>query len=147
MKFSDLIFGAMTILSFIFALFPSTLEEVRKVDPYRLIAFCVFAVCIFYWGYSAIQRFGLLGGVLQKKRGVKVIRNPQGYQYLIEGNSCCHIPDPPTFHYLGGLFGFTPADSKVMESEEIKRKFTIGKQLPSITVYFPKAEEKSKRDV
>lgn len=73
---------------------------------------------------------------------VRVISNPQGYQYLVQGNNCCHIPDPPTFDYLGSYFGFCWADSELMLPDEINRRFTIGKQLPSILLYCPKVEQK-----
>ena len=68
------------------------------------------------------------------------IINDSKRHYLVEGKFCSHIPDPPTFEYLGRYFGFYWADSKLMTHDEIKRKFTIEKQLPSILLDCPKKE-------
>ena len=140
MKFSDVIFGVMTALTLIFTLFPSTLDEARKMDSYRLIVFCILGICIIYWIYFAIQHSNLIKGLINTKKRVRVIRNPTGYCYLVEGNTCSHIPDPPTFEYLGSYLGFQWSDLETMEATEIKRRFNIGKQLPSIRLHFPKIE-------
>lgn len=79
---------------------------------------------------------------INSNRPIEIIRNPDGYQYLVEGNKCSHVPDPPTFEYLGRFFGFSWADSKPMLSEDIKSKFVMGKQLPSILSHCPKTESK-----
>lgn len=146
MNLSRIVLGAITFLGFVFAVFPSTLDEVRKVDPYRLVAICVFVLCVLYWVQDIIKGHAWLGGALERKGNAKVIKNPLGYQFLVEGNTCHHIPDVPTFNYLAGLYGFNWSDSKEMDAEEIRRKFTVGKQLPSITLYFPRPQDEAKKD-
>jgi hypothetical protein len=77
------------------------------------------------------------------KENTRIIRNPDGgHCYLVEGNTCVHIPDPETFDYLGRYLGFSRAHIKTMTTTEIERKFKIGKQLPSIKLHFPKTESK-----
>ena len=136
MKIFDLMVGAITILTLIFALSPSTLEEVRSVDPSKLIVFCMLILCIFYWIRFTIRHF------LPKKKRVRIIRDsrdPDHFTYLVERkNICFHIPDPETFSYLGSYFGFSWKDLEDFSPEEFKRKFVIGRQLPSIRSYFPK---------
>jgi|GEM_PF-948192 hypothetical protein len=135
MNLFDLFVGVITVLTFILALFPSTLEEVRKVDPYRLTAFCIFGICILYWVYSAIQRFGLIKGLMRTKKGTRIIRDPrdpQGFTYVVEKDKCFHIPDPETFNYLGSYLGFSWKDLEDISTDDFRSKFTIGRQLPSI---------------
>jgi hypothetical protein len=69
-----------------------------------------------------------------------LIRDPSdGKVYLVEGKTCYHIPDPDTFNYLGSYLGFSMGEVKQMTTDDIKSKFIIGKQLPSIKIYFPKS--------
>ena len=114
------------------------------MDPYKLGVLCVFIACLIYWVYLFIM---FIKHRNRPKRSinlgsVRVIRNPDHYHYLIQGDTCCHIPDEATFNYLGSFFGFTWDDAELMLPDEIKRRFTIGKQLPSIKLYFPKIESK-----
>jgi hypothetical protein len=108
------------------------------MDPYKLGVWCVFMACITYWIYLVIRRLFKRTKVSIKVDSVRVIKNPAGYQYLVEGDTCFHIPDPDTFNYLGNFFGFTWNDSRLMLPDEIKNNFKMGKALPSIRVYFPK---------
>ncbi len=73
-----------------------------------------------------------------RSKPVRIIKNSKSYHYLVEGNSCFHIPDPETFNYLGSYLGFSWSDAKEMLPDEISRRFTIGKALPSIRLHFPK---------
>ncbi len=77
--------------------------------------------------------------VLRNLKPPQIIMNKEnGYYYLIEDNIYYHIPDEPTFEYLGRYFGFSWSDAKPMQSDEIKLKFKPGKDLPSIKDHFPK---------
>lgn len=73
-----------------------------------------------------------------RSKPVRIIKNFKSYHYLVEGNSCFHIPYPETFNYLGSYLGFSWSDAKEMLPDEISRRFTIGKALPSIRLHFPK---------
>ncbi|MGA2317409.1 MAG: hypothetical protein ABSG71_13640 [Thermodesulfobacteriota bacterium] len=143
MKFSDVIFGAMGFLSLIFTLFPGTLDEVRKMDSYRLIVFFILGICIIYWIYFALQHSNFIKGLINKDKRIRIIRDPrdpQGFTYLLEKDICCHIPDPETFNYLGNYFGFSWKDLEDINSDDFKRKFKIGRQLPSIRACCQKIE-------
>ena len=143
MKVLNIITGIITILMFIFLLFPESLKEVMKMDPYKLGVLCVFVACLIYWIYSLItfliRRRNPQKVLRNVKESVQVINDSERH-YLVEGNICSHIPDPPTFGYLGSFFGFSWTDSKLMLPDDIKRKFVIGKQLPSILLHCPKTE-------
>jgi hypothetical protein len=140
MTFLNVLVGIINILMFIFLLFPNFLTEVTKMDPYKLGVLCVFFACLIYWAYLLIifikHRNKLKVSI--NSGSARIISNPDGYQYLVEGDTCFHIPDPDTFNFLGNFFGFTWRDSQLMLPDEIKRNFKIGKALPSIRVYFPK---------
>ena len=149
MKLSNVIVGTMTALTLIFALFPSTLDEVRKVDSYRLIVFCILGICVIYWIYFAVQRSNFIKGLINIKKRIRIIRDPRDperFTYLAEKNMCFHIPDPETFSYLGSYFGFSWKDLEDVSSNDFKRKFTIGRQLPSIRAFFPKIELIEKKE-
>lgn len=103
------------------------------MDHYKLAILCIFIASLIYWVCILIKYF------VKKRIHLQVI-NDSYAQYLVKGDTCCHIPDEPTFNYLGSFLGFTWTDSKSMTHDEIKRKFTIGKQLPSIKLHFPKKE-------
>jgi hypothetical protein len=60
-----------------------------------------------------------------------VIVDSERYYYIIENGSRFHIPDPPTFEYLGKYFGFKWSDAKMVGDDEAK-KLNTGRQLPSI---------------
>jgi hypothetical protein len=126
----------MSILTFIFLLFPSFLKEVLKMDPYKLGVLCVFIACLIYWIY-----FLIISIRDRNKSGDKRIRfiiNPvDGAVYLVDGSVCSHIPDMATFKYLKSYFGFT-SDVEEMLIAEIKRKFAIKSDVPSITLHFTK---------
>jgi len=145
MNFSNVIFGTITILTLIFTLFPSTLDEARKMDPYRLVVLCILSVCVIYWIYFGVQHSSFMKKLIGTKKRARIIRDPrdaQQFTYLVEGDKCYHIPDPPTFNYLGSYFGFSWRDLEDINTDDFKRKFTIGKQLPSIQLYVPKIEQK-----
>lgn len=74
------------------------------------------------------------------KESIRIIRNHEGWQYLIQGETSRHIPDEPTFYYLKSFFGFTCTTntSELMSSENIEKTFRAGSMLPSITTYCPK---------
>lgn len=81
------------------------------------------------------------GRVIKSTNGnVHVIRSPDDRHYLVDGNICSHIPDPPTFEYLGSYFGFSWNDAKLMLPEDINSRYTVGKALPSIRLHFPKTQ-------
>ena len=121
-----------------------------KEAKLQIITFLVdwFPLCMGVLGFLIILLIiSLLHNQFFSRRSrVRVIRNPQGYQYLVEGNGCFHIPDPATFNYLGSFFGFSWPDSELMLPEEISRRFTVGRALPSINPYCPKIEEQPKAD-
>jgi hypothetical protein len=149
MNFSNVIFGAITIVTLIFTLFPSSLDEARKMDPYRLVVICVLIVCVLYWIYFAVQNFNLMKGLVKTKRHPRIIRDPrdpQLFTYLVEGNKCYHIPDPPTFNYLGSFLGFSWKDLEDIPTEDFKRKFIVSRQLPSIQTFFPNIELAEKKE-
>jgi hypothetical protein len=101
--------------------------------------------------------FLLSGGILLygwytenlKRRNIfhisKIIKDPQGAHYIVKGNTCYVIPNEATFEYLGKLHGFWWNDAKPMSSEDIKRKFVMGKELPSILEHCPKKETEIRR--
>ena len=143
MNFSNIFWGIIGAASLFFLLFPNILDEVRKMDTLRLVVLIVFILCLLYWIYFVMQRSNFLMKLIGSNRpSRRIIRDRQGVQYLVEGKNCYHIPDVPTYEYLGRFFGFDWGDSKEMEHEEINRKFTKGRQLPSITAFFPKIEQK-----
>jgi len=115
------------------------------MDHYRLAVLCIFIASLIYWVYflmvSLIQHRNPIKVLMNLKEHIRVIKDPDaGKCYLVEGNICLHIPDPPTFEYLGSYLGFSWSDLETMTPAEIKRKFNIGKQLPSIQLHFPKKE-------
>ena len=120
----------------------STLEEARKVDPYRLTVFCIFIVCIIYWLYLFINSNALrrLLNIKRHPRLIKDTKSSLDITYLVEGNECHHIPDAPTFKYLGAFLGFSYSHIEHMSTDDINRKYKIGKQLPSILLYVIKAD-------
>ena len=139
MKLHEIFVAAINILMFIFLLFPDSLKELLKMDPYRLAVVSVFIACSMYWIYRIAMFLVERRNPLKRLKDVRVIRNTiTGYHYLIEGNNCQHIPDPPTFEYLGRYFGFSWNDAKPMEPDDIKDTFVMGKQLPSILAHCPK---------
>lgn len=144
MRFFNILVGVISIVSFVFILFPGFLQEVLKMDPYKLAVWCIFIACVIYWGYLLIMlvKHRNRPTASVNLRPVRVVRNPAGYQYLVEGNTCFHIPDPPTFNYLGSFFGFSWDDSELMLPDEINRRFTIGRQLPSIRPFLELIEKK-----
>lgn len=102
---------------------------VLQVSLLCLILAVIFAGITFYFSYSSKSK--------SRSKRIPIIND--GYrQYLVEGNTCFHIPDPPTFEYLGSYFGFSWSDSKLMLPDQIDHKFIKGKQLPSILKYCPK---------
>ena len=141
----NILIGITNLVAFIFLIFPSSLESVKKMDQYKLVVLCVFIACLIYWVYflviSLIQHRNPLKVLMNFKEHVRVIKDPDaGKCYLVDGNTCLHIPDPPTFDYLGSYLGFSWADLETMTTADIRHKFTIGKALPSIQLHFPKKE-------
>ena len=141
----NIFIGIITLLSFFFLIFPISLEVVKEMDTYRLIVLSVFIASFIYWAYifiiSFIQRRNPLKVLMNLKTPIQVIKC-ETYCYLVEGNGCFHIPDPETYNYLGSYLGFSWNDLEIMTPNELKRKFNIGKQLPSIRLYLPKIENK-----
>ena len=149
MNFSNLIFGAITVLTLIFALFPSTLDEARKMDPYRLVVFCILSACVIYWIYFAVQHSNFMKRLIITKKRVRIIRDPRDperFTYLVEKDMCFHIPDPETFNYLGSYLGFSWKDLEDINTDDFKRKFKVGRQLPSIRPFSPKIESIEKKE-
>ena len=62
-----------------------------------------------------------------------------GRIYIVERNSVRHIPNPPTFNYLGAYFGFGWGDVKEVLPAELDR-YTRGSELPSIISHCPSPE-------
>lgn len=149
MNFTNIVFGVVGVVSLIFMLFPVTLDEVKKMDPYRLIVLCIFSVCVIYWIYFAVQHSNMLKKLIKTKKRIRIIRDPKDpeeFTYLVEGNECYHIPDSSTFRYLGSYLGFSWKDLEHITTDDFKRKFTIGRQLPSIQAFFPKIELIEKKE-
>ena len=74
----------------------------------------------------------------QNKTKIRLIQEPSSEKcYMVKGKKISHIPDPPTFLYLGSYLGFSWNDVEIILQDEIDRKFTIGAPLPSILKYFP----------
>jgi hypothetical protein len=143
MNFWSIVLGIIEVVSLIFVLSPDALAEVRKMDSLRLIVFSVFIFCSIYWIYFAIQHSNILKRLVNKKRNIRIIRDPRDpyqFTYLVEGNKCYHIPDPETFNYLGSYLGFSWNDLEDISADDLKREFTIGRQLPSIRAQLPKIQ-------
>lgn len=151
MKIFNILTGVITILMFIFLLFPSFLKEVLKMDPYRLGVLCVFITCSIYWIYLLI-RFLIkhrkplksLNKNLIHSKGIlspkKVIYDPTKHpepQFLVDGNNYFWIPNPETFNYLAKLFGFWWDTSEPMLPDDIESKFVKGEDLPKIQDFLP----------
>lgn len=56
----------------------------------------------------------------------------QPHVYLIENKTARHIPDPPTFEYLGKVYGFYGKDIEVMSDYSFRKSFSNGSVIPSI---------------
>ena len=77
-----------------------------------------------------------------RSKHIRVIKNPRDKPiYLVIGNICFHIPDMLTFEYFGKYFNFSLSDIEEIPFEEMKRKFTIKRNLPSIGSYSPKIDK------
>ena len=117
----------------------------NNLTPWQFMFFLVLlAACLSLWGWRVKVRENKEKNDLSKKasislnRPIEIIRRPEGQQYLVEGDTCYYIPDPPTFEYLRVYFGFSWDDSNLMLFDDIKKKYIIGKQLPSVLSYCPK---------
>jgi hypothetical protein len=78
--------------------------------------------------------------LINKKKHVRIIQelgDQQKFTYLVDENGCRHIPDPPTFDYLGSYLGFKWKDLEYISSDEFKHKLTVKTQLPSILSHIP----------
>lgn len=117
----------------------------KNLNPWQLIFFVSMAVIVL----GLIYKFGKFIISMESPKAAtknvdeapkKIIYDPKDPKprYLVKGNTYSHIPDPPTFEYLGNLFGFSWNDSIPMSSDDIKREFVKGKELPSIKSYCPK---------
>ena len=142
MKVLNTVTGVTGIASFIFLLFPDSLGEVLKLGTTRLIALCIFIVCATTLVHSLISFIIMRVNsskelVSTKKAPFEIIRRPEGHHYFIQGDVCRHIPDPPTYEYLGAVLGFTWLDARTMLFDDIKKKYSIGEPLPSIMAHFP----------
>ena len=110
------------------------------ITPWQFMLFLVLVGAFFAlwkWRLNSIIKRRFPNTLSDLMKSVRVIKNPQGYQYLVENDKCFHIPDPDTFNYLSNFFGFTWDDSEEMQPDDIKRKFSLGRTLPSIRAYFP----------
>lgn len=137
MVFGQMLFGIAGLVSVLFMLFPNILQGVLEMDTARLVVHIVAFVCAIYWIVYGINQY-------RKHRGLsknKVVHDAYGHQYLVDGDTINHIPDPETFNYLGSFLGFTWTDSELVGSDEIASRFKKGRQLPSVRLYFPKKEE------
>ena len=76
--------------------------------------------------------------LINSNNPIEIIKRPEGHHYLLQGGVCSHIPDPPTFEYLGRFFGFSWFNAKPMSFDDIKANYIIGEQLPSILPHCPK---------
>ena len=110
------------------------------MDPYKLGVLCVFIACLMYWIYLLI--IFTKDRNKPRSKNIRFVRNPKdGAIYLVEGKKVCsHIPDMPTLNYLRSYFGFI-TDTEEMPIDEIKRRFTIRADKPTITKYFPKTDK------
>lgn len=125
-------------------------ELLNKLDPstLRWLALGTVAIIAFFLGLLIVAFFQdreiTLGplklGERPRKSEAKnslslsppeIIVDAQGDYYLVEAGSRYHIPDPPTFNYLGEYFGFGWDDAKLMGPDEIK-KYPRRRPLPSI---------------
>lgn len=142
MKIHEILNGAINILMLVFLIFPASLQEVLKMDPYRLVVLFIFIASSIYSIYLFImflrRRHKPLKVLSTLEKPPVVIRNPSGYIYLVEGNDCYHIPDLDTFNYLAAYYGAFWNNMKTMDQDDIEKTFQMGRQLPSIRVYFPK---------
>ncbi|MCX5830537.1 MAG: hypothetical protein NT140_01350 [Deltaproteobacteria bacterium] len=143
MKVFNTVTGITGIASFIFLLFPDSLSEVLKLGTTRLIVLCIFIICATTLIHSLIAFIIMRvksssGSVMAKKTPVEIIRRPEGHHYFVQDGICRHIPDPPTYEYLGMFLGFTWLDARTMLFDDIKKKYSIGEPLPSIESFFPK---------
>jgi hypothetical protein len=78
-------------------------------------------------------------GSLLSESSPGVIVDREGYYYIVENGSRYHIPDPPTFEYLGKYLGFKWSDARVVDEAEAK-KIKAGRPLPSILAHCPKGK-------
>lgn len=94
--------------------------------------FVIFICVLLYvkWWKSTSNNSAPDKLVIELDRPIEVIKIPQGTQYLVKNNVCYPIPNKETFEYLGRIFSFTWNDSKLMQPDEIKQKFSIGRELP-----------------
>jgi hypothetical protein len=109
----------------------------NHLTPWQVLFFLVLCFAFFSVWRWKLRANETRSGTISNTRPIEVIHNPEGYQYLVDGDVCSHIPDPPTFNYLASLYGFTWGDSKLMLPDDIKTKYTIGKQLPSVLLHCP----------
>jgi hypothetical protein len=114
----------------------------NNLTPWQFIFFLVLITAFFaLWRWKLNVRKGKNAKMsLNLNKSIRIIKNPRGYHYLVEGSNCYHIPDPPTFNYLGSYFGFSWSDTKEMMPDEISQKFTVGRALPSILSHCPVTE-------
>ena len=126
----------------------------KKIVDTWIFWVCLIGIIL----YSVIMIFVLIrkkrkkGGKLKKKTraiyiktykgNIKIVNNKGGH-YLVENNICHHIPDSPTFNYLGAYLGFSWGDSVPMPFDKMRKKFTMGGQIPSILGHCPQNKQKA----
>lgn len=69
----------------------------------------------------------------------RLIGNPGGAIFVLEGNKRRHIPDPQTLSYLRAYLGLQGADIERLSDDEV-RKYDEEPRLPSIRDYCPREQ-------
>lgn len=78
---------------------------------------------------------------------VRVVRQyTDDRQFLIKNNIARHIPDPPTFEYLGQLYTFDWGTSEGITPDDFNAQFSLDSALPSIMPYCQAFYEEKKRE-
>jgi hypothetical protein len=75
---------------------------------------------------------------------VEILKDGEKH-YMVKDGICSHIPDQPTFNYLGAFFGFSWGDAKLMSFDDIQKKFIMGKHLSSIRSYCSEQDIKNSK--
>lgn len=69
----------------------------------------------------------------------RLIMNPRGAIFILEGNKRRHIPDPHTLSYLRAYLGLQGTNIEDLSSDEV-RKYDEEPGLPSIRDYCPREQ-------
>lgn len=139
MVFGQILFGISGLVSVFFVLFPKIPQKALEMDTIRLVSACVLVVCIIYWTCWLVVH--LKGKFFRDKRSRYLVQSEFGHVYLVEKRECWHIPDPETLNYLTAYFGLNMVNIQRLSQSDIGRKFSVGKQLPSIRLHFSEKED------